>query len=49
MLWHDGATRDASVFAGATPQGWILVHRLSGESAATDKLALDTLRAFIDF
>ncbi|MET8954776.1 serine hydrolase domain-containing protein [Streptomyces sp. NPDC004393] len=48
LLWHDGATRDASVFAGAAPQGWILVHRLSGESAATDKLALDTLRAFIE-
>ncbi|MEU6098375.1 serine hydrolase [Streptomyces sp. NPDC047079] len=48
LLWHNGATRDASIFAGAAPQGWILVHRLSGESAATDKLALGTLRAFIE-
>lgn len=47
LLWHNGATRDASVFAGAAPQGWILVHRLSGRSAATDKIALDTLRRHI--
>ncbi|MFF3418854.1 serine hydrolase domain-containing protein [Streptomyces sp. NPDC002698] len=46
LLWHNGATGGASVFAGASPQGWILVHRLSGRSAVTDKLALDTLRHF---
>lgn len=47
LLWHNGATRDASVFAGAAPQGWILVHRLTGDSAATDKLALDRLRTLV--
>ncbi|MEU6273089.1 serine hydrolase domain-containing protein [Streptomyces populi] len=47
LLWHNGATGGASVFAGASPQGWILVHRLSGRSAVTDELALDTLRHFI--
>ncbi|MEU8589126.1 serine hydrolase [Streptomyces sp. NPDC048664] len=47
LLYHNGATRDASVFAGAFPQGWILVHRLSGRSAATDELAVETLRAFL--
>lgn len=47
LLWHNGATGGASVFAGASPQGWILVHRLSGRSAATDRIALDTLRLFM--
>ncbi|MEV6192198.1 serine hydrolase domain-containing protein [Streptomyces sp. NPDC051920] len=47
LLWHNGATGDASVFAGAAPQGWILVHRLSGRGAVTDKMALDTLRRFV--
>ncbi|MFF3617185.1 serine hydrolase domain-containing protein [Streptomyces sp. NPDC002580] len=47
LLWHNGATGDASVFAGASPQGWILVHRLSGRGAVTDRMALDTLRRFI--
>ncbi|MEV6020693.1 serine hydrolase domain-containing protein [Streptomyces sp. NPDC051997] len=47
LVWHNGATGGASVFAGASPQGWILVHRLSGRSAVTDKLALDTFRRFI--
>ena len=48
LLWHNGATGGASVFAGAAPQGWILVHRLSGRSATTDRLALETFRRFID-
>ncbi|MEU4088801.1 serine hydrolase domain-containing protein [Streptomyces aureus] len=47
LTWHNGATGGASVFAGASPQGWILVHRLSGRSAVTDKLAVDALRRFI--
>jgi serine-type D-Ala-D-Ala carboxypeptidase/endopeptidase len=47
LLWHNGATGGASVFAGASPQGWILVRRLSGRSAATDRIALDTLRLFM--
>ncbi|NUP35763.1 MAG: beta-lactamase family protein [Streptomyces sp.] len=48
LLWHNGATGSASVFAGAAPQGWILVHRLSGRSAATDRLAVETFRRFLD-
>ncbi|MGW3123614.1 serine hydrolase domain-containing protein [Streptomyces sp. NPDC001107] len=48
LLWHNGATGGASVFAGAAPQGWILVHRLSGRSAATDRLALETFRRLVD-
>ncbi|MFE0518701.1 serine hydrolase domain-containing protein [Streptomyces sp. NPDC058954] len=48
LLWHNGATGGASVFAGAAPQGWVLVHRLSGRSAATDRLALETFRRFVD-
>ncbi|MFJ9118119.1 hypothetical protein ACIRJO_21480 [Streptomyces sp. NPDC102394] len=47
-MWHNGATGSASVFAGAVPQGWIVVHRLSGQSATTDRLALDMLRRFVD-
>ncbi|MGW3095624.1 serine hydrolase domain-containing protein [Streptomyces sp. NPDC001102] len=48
LVWHNGATGSASVFAGAVPQGWIVVHRLSGHSATTDRLALDMLRRFVD-
>ncbi|MGW1745763.1 serine hydrolase domain-containing protein [Streptomyces sp. NPDC002092] len=48
LLWHNGATGSASVFAGAAPQGWILVHRLSGRSATTDRLAVKTFRRFLD-
>ncbi|MFJ6667973.1 serine hydrolase domain-containing protein [Streptomyces sp. NPDC091383] len=47
LLWHNGATRGASVFAGVVPRGWIVVHRLTGASDATDKLAMDTLSAFV--
>ncbi|QKW48354.1 serine hydrolase domain-containing protein [Streptomyces buecherae] len=37
VTWHNGATRDASVFAGALPDGrWVLVHRLGGSHADTD-------------
>ncbi|MFE6775785.1 serine hydrolase domain-containing protein [Streptomyces sp. NPDC057702] len=37
VTWHNGATRDASVFAGALPDGrWVLVHRLGGSPADTD-------------
>ncbi|MFJ2392830.1 serine hydrolase domain-containing protein [Streptomyces sp. NPDC087843] len=48
LLWHNGATGGASVFAGAAPQGWVVVHRLSGRSVTTDRLALDTFRRFVD-
>ncbi|MEV6048484.1 serine hydrolase domain-containing protein [Streptomyces xanthochromogenes] len=45
LLWHNGATRDASVFTGAMPDGtWVLVHRLSGQAETTDNLAIDLLK-----
>ncbi|MEU6895875.1 serine hydrolase domain-containing protein [Streptomyces sp. NPDC046557] len=45
LLWHNGATRDASVFTGAMPDGtWILVHRLSGQAETTDNLAIHLLK-----
>ncbi|MFJ3663261.1 serine hydrolase domain-containing protein [Streptomyces sp. NPDC090119] len=45
VLWHNGATGDASVFAGATPDGrWVLVHRLTGQADRTDELGIDLLR-----
>ncbi|MCF3129516.1 serine hydrolase domain-containing protein [Streptomyces olivochromogenes] len=47
MLWHNGATNTASVFAGASPSGWILVHRQTGRADATDKLAVDTFKAAV--
>ncbi|MFS4096133.1 serine hydrolase [Streptomyces sp. AF1A] len=47
VVWHNGATAGASVFAGAAPEGWILVHRLSGDGEATDRTAVDLLRRFV--
>ncbi|MFG2623896.1 serine hydrolase [Streptomyces sp. NPDC048473] len=45
LLWHNGATRDDSVFAGAMTDGrWVLVHRLSGPPEATDNLAIEILK-----
>ncbi|MGW6521899.1 hypothetical protein ACWGA9_37870 [Streptomyces sp. NPDC054950] len=45
MVWHNGATGTASVFAGAVPDGrWTVVHRLSGDSDVTDQAGLDYLR-----
>ncbi|MFD9461988.1 serine hydrolase domain-containing protein [Streptomyces sp. NPDC060027] len=45
LLWHNGATRDASVFAGAMSDGrWVLVHRLNGSPDATDQLGLRSLK-----
>ncbi|MFF1479158.1 serine hydrolase domain-containing protein [Streptomyces sp. NPDC058301] len=45
LLWHNGATKDASVFAGALPDGaWVLVHRLGGDADTTDKLGIDHLK-----
>lgn len=45
LLWHNGATRDASVFAGAfTDTGdWVLVHRLGGSRKDTDRLGVKLL------
>ncbi|MFD3515947.1 serine hydrolase domain-containing protein [Streptomyces sp. NPDC058657] len=48
LLWHNGATGDASVFAGALPDGsWVLVHRLSGEADRTDELAVALLKQLV--
>ncbi|MER0245427.1 serine hydrolase domain-containing protein [Streptomyces sp. HSW2009] len=45
VVWHNGATRDASVFAGATPDGrWALAHRLGGPHSDTDALGARALR-----
>ncbi|MEU9921595.1 serine hydrolase domain-containing protein [Streptomyces griseoluteus] len=45
VLWHNGATGDASVFAGATPDGrWVLVHRLTGQADRTDELGIKILQ-----
>lgn len=45
LLWHNGATRDASVFAGAFPDtgDWVLVHRLGGSPDETDRLGVELL------
>ncbi|MFD9794111.1 serine hydrolase domain-containing protein [Streptomyces sp. NPDC059070] len=46
VTWHNGATKDASVFAGALPDGrWVLVHRLSGDADTTDRLGVAHLTA----
>ncbi|MFI0976115.1 serine hydrolase domain-containing protein [Streptomyces sp. NPDC021093] len=45
VLWHNGATGDASVFAGAVSDGrWVLVHRLSGRADQTDTLGSTLLK-----
>lgn len=45
LLWHNGATRHASVFAGAMADGrWVVVHRLGGRAEATDQAGIDVLR-----
>ncbi|MEU2183389.1 serine hydrolase domain-containing protein [Streptomyces thermolilacinus] len=40
LLWHNGATRHASAFAGADSGSgdWVLVHRLGGRPEDTDRL-----------
>ncbi|MFE3324947.1 serine hydrolase domain-containing protein [Streptomyces sp. NPDC059176] len=45
LRWHNGATRDASVFAGAFDDtgDWVVVHRLGGKPATTDHLGIDLL------
>lgn len=45
LRWHNGATRDASVFAGAfTDTGdWVLVHRLGGSPNDTDEIGIGPL------
>jgi D-alanyl-D-alanine-carboxypeptidase/D-alanyl-D-alanine-endopeptidase len=45
VIWHNGATRTASVFAGAVPDGrWAVVHRLSDSHDVTDRTGLEYLR-----
>ncbi|MEU4925954.1 serine hydrolase domain-containing protein [Streptomyces yokosukanensis] len=45
LHWHNGATRHASVFAGAMADGrWVVVHRLGGRSDGTDRMGVDLLR-----
>ncbi|MFC9756229.1 serine hydrolase domain-containing protein [Streptomyces sp. NPDC056921] len=45
VLWHNGATGDASAFAGAMPDGrWVLVHRLTGQADRTDELGIKILQ-----
>ncbi|MGW4347180.1 serine hydrolase domain-containing protein [Streptomyces sp. NPDC004690] len=45
LRWHNGATRDASVFAGAFDDtgDWVAVHRLGGPPEATDRIGVDLL------
>ncbi|WP_318201801.1 serine hydrolase domain-containing protein [Streptomyces sp. SCL15-4] len=45
LTWHNGATRDASVFAGAMADGrWAVVHRLNGRAEDTDRAGIALLR-----
>ncbi|MER6030393.1 serine hydrolase domain-containing protein [Streptomyces sp. NPDC001851] len=45
LRWHNGATRHASLFAGAMADGrWVVVHRLGGRSDRTDRMGVDLLR-----
>ncbi|MGQ4331180.1 serine hydrolase domain-containing protein [Streptomyces hayashii] len=42
LRWHNGATRHASLFTGATQDGsWVLIHRLNADSDATDRLGVE--------
>ncbi|MCC3768927.1 serine hydrolase [Streptomyces sp. UNOC14_S4] len=44
VTWHTGATHNASVFAGALTNGaWVLVHRLGGAMADTDRMGAQLL------
>ncbi|RCH66854.1 class A beta-lactamase-related serine hydrolase [Streptomyces sp. SDr-06] len=46
LRWHNGATRDASVFAAVRHDGaWVLVHRLTGDSDGTDLMGVELLSA----
>ncbi|GAA2948307.1 MULTISPECIES: serine hydrolase domain-containing protein [Streptomyces] len=45
LLWHNGATGDASAFAGAMPDGrWALIHRLTNQADSTDELGIKLLQ-----
>ncbi|WP_331716840.1 serine hydrolase domain-containing protein [Streptomyces sp. 3214.6] len=45
LHWHNGATRDASLFAGAMDDGrWVLIHRLNGAPEETDRVGIEVLK-----
>ncbi|MEU6757754.1 serine hydrolase domain-containing protein [Streptomyces sp. NPDC046685] len=45
-LWHNGATRGASAVAVAHDDGrWLLLHRLDGNAARTDRMAVEAFAA----
>ncbi|KOV59189.1 serine hydrolase domain-containing protein [Streptomyces sp. MMG1121] len=44
LLWHNGATRHASLFAATATDGrWVVVHRLGGRPNRTDRMAVDLI------
>ncbi|MFE2643513.1 serine hydrolase domain-containing protein [Streptomyces nigra] len=46
LIWHNGGTGTASMFAGALPDGrWTVVHRLCTAYDETDRAGLEYLRA----
>ncbi|MDQ0757518.1 CubicO group peptidase (beta-lactamase class C family) [Streptomyces canus] len=45
LRWHNGATRHASLFAGAMDDGrWVLIHRLNAVPEDTDRVGIEILR-----
>ncbi|MFI1509232.1 serine hydrolase domain-containing protein [Streptomyces sp. NPDC020597] len=49
LVWHNGATQLASLFAGAVDDGrWVVVHRLNAEPEETDQLGVALLRQAAD-
>ncbi|MFE7649285.1 serine hydrolase domain-containing protein [Streptomyces phaeoluteigriseus] len=44
LRWHNGATRHASVFTGATDDGrWVMIHRLNAPPEDTDRAGIEIL------
>ncbi|MFF8911625.1 serine hydrolase domain-containing protein [Streptomyces olivaceoviridis] len=45
LRWHNGATRHASLFAGAMDDGrWVLIHRLNAVPEETDRAGIKVLK-----
>ncbi|MGW3953040.1 serine hydrolase domain-containing protein [Streptomyces sp. NPDC004752] len=45
LRWHNGATRHASLFAGAMDDGrWVLIHRLNAIPEDTDRAGIKALK-----
>ncbi|MEU1303870.1 serine hydrolase domain-containing protein [Streptomyces shenzhenensis] len=45
LRWHNGATRHASLFAGAMEDGrWVLIHRLNAVPEDTDRAGIKALK-----